>query len=207
MQSTFKTNFRKLMLLALVSLLIGAASATVYVFYYGNTTLGVQTPDVQLLAGADSSMCNMSPCTHVSIAPTHDSAMITMTFFPAAITNSVIPASYYTNVTAIKNTGSSFHIIRGVQISGISDPSKALGKITVYYCTDETEFTAMGSLVSPANCVGNYTFTSAISGSISGSFPVSIDPSAFQYVELVAYASSSATAGSVVSFNMAIQWS
>ena len=75
----------------------------------------------------------------------------------------------------------------------------------VYYCTTQTEFNSSGSLVTPANCVGSFSIVSTTGGSVAGTYPVSIAAGAVQYIEIVAYAKSTATTGSVT-FNIAIQW-
>lgn len=187
--------------------MIATVSATVYVFYYSNATANAQSPDVELFAGSDSTVClSLNPCAHVSIASTHDAATISMSFFPAETGSSPVPATYYTNITTVRNTGTSAHTIKSVEITNIVDPSNSLGGITIYYCTLQTEFSGSGSPVTPADCAGSYAFTSPTSGSVSGSFPVSIAPLTTQYVEIAAFASSTATAGSAASFNLAIQW-
>ncbi len=196
----------KLALFVLVAFLVASASATVYVFYYGSTTATVHSPDIKLYAGSDSSAsCTVYPCANVAVASTNDVATISLSMFPASTSSSPVPATYYSNLTAVKNTGTSAHSIKSVQITNIVDSSSNLGQITVYYCTTQTEFNASGVLVTPSNCVGSYSITSTTAGSVSGTFPVSIAPGAVQYIEIVAYAKSTATSGSVT-FNIALQW-
>lgn len=196
----------KIALFVLVALLVASASATVYVFFYANTTATVQAPDIKLYAGSDSiaSSCTVYPCAHVGISSTSDVATISMSMFPADTAATPVPASYYTNITAVKNTGTTAHSIKSVQITNVAGASN-LGQITVYYCTAQTEFNASGNLITPGNCVGSFAITSATGGSVSGTFPVSIAGGAVQYIEIVAYANSGVTSGSVT-FNIAIQW-
>lgn len=195
----------KIALFVLVALLVASASATVYVFFYANTTATVQAPDLKLYAGSDSSAsCTVYPCAHVGISSTSDVATISMSMFPADTAATPVPASYYSNITAVKNTGSAAHSIKSVQITNVVGSSN-LGQITVYYCTAQTEFNASGNLITPGNCVGSFSITSATGGSVSGTFPVSIAAGAVQYIEIVAYANSGVTSGSVT-FNIAIQW-
>ncbi len=198
----------KVLLLLLLVAITTTVSATVYVFYYSGATANLQSPEVELFAGSDSTVCvSLNPCAHVSIASTHDAATISMSFFPAATgKSSPVPATYFTNITTVRNTGTGDHDIEGVKITNIANPSNSLGEITVYYCTVQTEFSGSGSPLTPDDCVGSFAFNSTASGSVSGTFPVSIAPSTTQYVEIVAFASSTATAGSAASFNLAIQW-
>jgi hypothetical protein len=197
----------KVALFVLIAILVASASATVYVFFYGSTTATVQTSDIKLYAGSDSSTsCTVYPCAHVTVASTNDVATISMSMFAASTTSSPVPATYYTNITTVKNTGTSSHSIKSIQLTNIVDSSSDLGSITVYYCTTQTEFNASGALVTPSNCVGSYSITSTTSGSVSGTFPVSIASGAVQYIEIVAYAKSTATAGTSITFNIAIQW-
>ncbi|MGI0078868.1 MAG: hypothetical protein ACRECH_04530 [Nitrososphaerales archaeon] len=206
LQRLVSSRRRKIALIFLAALLVSSASATVYVFFYGTTTVTVQTPDLKLYAGSDSSAsCTAYPCAHVSIASTNDVATISMSMFPADTVFSPVPASYYSNITTVKNTGATSQSIKSVQITNIGDPSSNLGQITVYYCTTQTEFNGAGSLVTPSNCVGSFSITSTTGGSVSGTFPVTIASGAVQYIEIVAYAKSTATSGSVT-FNLAIQW-
>lgn len=196
----------KILLVAIVLLMIATASATVYVFYYGTATASVQSSDLKLYAGSDSSSsCTVYPCATTTVAATGDVATISMSLFAADSSFSPVPATYYTNITTIHNSGSSTHSIKSVQITNIADPSSDLGSISVYYCTTQTEFNAAGQLVTPSNCVGSFSITSTTGGSVSGTFPVTIASGATQYVEIVAYAKSTATTGSV-SFNIAVQW-
>ena len=196
----------KIALFVLVALLVASASATVYVFFYGSTSVNLQTPDIKLYAGSDSSAsCTAYPCAHVGISSTSDVATISMSTFPADTSSTPVPASYYSNITSVKNAGAVSHSIKSVQITNVVDSSSDLGQITVYYCTAQTEFNAAGTLVTPSNCVGSFSINSTAGGSVSGTFPVTIGSGAVQYIEIVAYAKSTATTGSVT-FNLAIQW-
>ena len=99
---------------------------------------------------------------------------------------------------------------KAVQIYSITNAANlgTGGQITVYYCTAQTEFAATGALVTPANC-DSYSFTTTgLSGTVSGTitFPLGISAGAKQYIELAAYAGSSASVGNTVSFNIAVQW-
>ncbi|HKW05052.1 MAG TPA: hypothetical protein VJN71_07120 [Nitrososphaerales archaeon] len=200
------TNRGRIALFLFAALLVVSATASVYVFFYQNTTATVQTSDLKLYAGSDSTAtCTAYPCAHVAISSTGDVATVSMSMFAAGTAFSPVPASYYSNVTAIKNTGTTSHSIKSVQITNVADPSSNLGQIMVYYCTTQTEFNSSGSLVTPANCVGSFSIVSTTGGSVAGTYPVSIAAGAVQYIEIVAYAKSTATTGSVT-FNIAIQW-
>ena len=179
-----------------------------YVFFYTTSTSTVQNPDVQLLAGPDvGASCSAYPCASGSVSSTHDVFTVTLSFFPATTTGSPIPATYYSNFAQVKNTaGTNVHSIKSVQIVNVGGTTADLGSITVYYCTAQTEFTATGALVTPANCVGSFAITTTSGGSVSGTFPQSIAAGATQYVEIAAYAASGATAATSVTFQIAVQW-
>lgn len=184
-----------------------SASATVYVFFYAGSTSTIRAPDIALAAGPDSSSsCSVYPCATVSISGTSDTATVTMSMFKADATYSPPPSSYYSNLIQVKDSTNA-HSIISVQIISISSTSSNdFGKIIVYYCTTQTEFTASGSLVTPGSCVGSYSITSTTAGSVSGSFPVSISAGSTQYIELVAYAGSSGSTSDTITFKIAIEW-
>ena len=198
----------KALLIVFLAALVATASATVSVFFYSNGTATVRTPDVQLLVGGDiSGSCSAYPCASGSVSGTHDVLTATISFFPAATGNSPIPATYYSNFAQVKNTaGSGSHSIQSVQVLNIAGTTADLGSITIYYCTTQTEFTAAGALVTPANCVGSFAITSGTGGSVSGTFPQSIAAGATHYIEILAYAASGATASTSLTFQIAVQW-
>jgi len=189
--------------------LVAAASATTYVYFYTNDTATVRTSDVTLAAGADSSgSCTVYPCATVTISGTSDTATVTMSLFKADATFTPPPATYYSNLVQVKSATNA-HSIKGVAILGIASTRAAdFGSVTVYYCTVQTDFNPDGSLVTPANCVGSFTFASTTGGSVSGTFPVSLAAGGTHYIEVLAYAGSGGTvvAGDTITFKIAIQW-
>ena len=186
---------------------VSSASATVYVFYYVNATSTVQNANITLAAGTDASgSCSAYPCATVSISSTSDTATVTMSMFKADTSFNPPPTSYYTNLVQVKDATTG-HQIQAVQILNVASSSpNDFGKITVYYCTAQTQFLANGSLAAPANCVGSFAITSTTGGSVSGSFPVSISASGTNYIELSAYAGSTATVSDTVTFKIAVEW-
>lgn len=212
LEAFFRSKTGKILPVLLIALLIGAASSTVYVYFIANASGTVTTTDVRLVAGTDSTgSCTTYPCATVTVGSTNDYATMTFSLFPSN-TNTPQPATYYSNLTTIQNRGTAAHSIKSIELSGFTGGTY-LGAIKVYYCTTQTEFNPDGTLVTPANCVGSYTITSASSGyqSVSGTFPVSLPVTtgangAKGYIEMSAYASSSAAAGSTVSFQISIQW-
>ena len=187
-----------------------AASATVYTFFYANTTGTVRAPDVTLAAGTDNSgSCSAYPCATVSIAGTFDTATVALSLFKADATFSPPPSTYYSNLIHIKDATNA-HSIQGSSITNVACSNAGgcgvdLGSVTVYYCTAQCTFNSNGA-VSGGTEIGSYTYTSATSGSISGTFPVSIAASATHYIEVVAYAGSGAVTGDTISFKVAVQW-
>ncbi len=198
------SRWAKLLSIVLISGMVATASATVYVFYYGNGTATVQTSDMRLAPGTDASAsCTAYPCATVTVSSTKDIATIGLSFFPAT-TDTPTPATYYTNITTIQNHGAGSHTIQSVKVFNIVDSSSSLGSITVYYCTTQTEFNPAGTLVTPSNCPGSFSITSSTGGTVVSS--QTLAAGAKGYVEIVAYAKSTATAGSAVTFSIAFQW-
>jgi hypothetical protein len=196
----FKTG-----LLLLLLVLAVAASATVYEFFYSYSTSTVRTPDVTVAAGTDASgSCTAYPCATVSISGASDTATVTLSLFKADTTYTPPPSSYYTNLVQVKDVNN-VHSILGVTITSVSSTSgNDFGKVIVYYCTSQCTFDVSGN-VNGGTSVGSFSITSTTGGTISG-FPQGIAVSGTHYIELVAYAGSSATAGDTISFNVAVQW-
>lgn len=182
-----------------------AASATVYAYFYANTTGTVRTADLTLAAGGDSSSsCSVYPCASVSISGTSDTATVTLSLFKADATFTPPPQTFYTNLVQVKDANNQ-HSILGVTITSISSTSSSdFGKVTVYYCTAQCTFDANGN-VNGGTSVGSFSITSTTGGSITG-FPQIISASGTHYIEVVAYAGSSATAGDTITFKVAVQW-
>jgi len=204
----FGSKIAKIIPILLIVLMIGAASSTIYVYYIVNNTATVKTPDVQLVAGTDSTACSSTfPCATVTVQSTKDYATATFSLFPSN-TNTPQPATYYTNFTVVYNSGTVAHTIKAIKLSGFSGLGN-LGNITVDYCSLQTEFNANGTLVTPSNLVGSATITSSTVAdqSVSGfGTGVSLAASGTGYIEIIAYASGAATAGSTVTFQISIQW-
>lgn len=206
--NVFRSKRAKLIAALFLVGLVASASASILAFFYASTTSTVRASNLNLAAGADSSSsCSVYPCATVTISGTSNTATVSLSMFKAdATTYNPPPSSYYSNLIQIVDSTNA-HSILSVQISSISaTSSNDFGKITVYYCTTQTEFTASGSLVTPSNCVGSYSITSTTGGSFSGSFPVSISAGSTQYIELAAYAGSSGSTSDTITFNIAVEW-
>ena len=203
----YRQRWGKVLLAMFVIALVATAGATVYVFFYTSGTATARTPDVQIVAGPDvAGSCSAYPCASGSVSSTHDVLTATLSFFPT-VGGSPNPATYNSNFAQVTNTAASAaHSIMSVQILNIAGTTADLGSITIYYCTTQTEFTAAGALATPSNCVGSFAITSTTGGSVSGSFPVSIAHGVTQYIEIVAYAASGASASTSVTFQVAVQW-
>jgi len=183
-----------------------AASATIYAYIYSNENATVRTPDVTLAAGGDSSpSCTVYPCATVSISGTSDTATVTLSLYKADATYTPPPSTYYTDLVEIKGATNA-HSIKGITVTTIASTSgNDFGKIIVYYCTVQCTFDSSGS-VSAGTEVGLFSITSTTGGSVSGSFPQSISAPGTHYIELVAYAGSSASVTDTISFKVAVQW-
>ncbi len=183
------TKMGKLLPIIILSGLMATASAAVFTNYYASTTATVATPDIQLVAGGDSV---------ASVSGTKDTATLSITLYPADTTFSIVPSKYYTDALQIKNAGSGAHTIQKITISSITDADSQLGKITVYYTSAITATPETAS-------IGSYEITSTTGGDVfSGT--QAIAASATQYIELVGYAKSGATAAKTITFTITIQW-
>lgn len=192
----------------LVLFLLGvaaAASATVYAFFYANTTGTVRAPDITLAAGGDSSAsCTVYPCANVTISGTSDTATVTLSLFKADATFTPPPSTYYTDLVEIRDAANAHHITL-VTVTGVTSTSPSdFGKVVVYYCTTQCSFDSTGA-VSGGTLAGSYSITSATDGNVfSGS--QSIAASGTQYIEIVAYGGGSGSVGDTISFKVAVQW-
>lgn len=198
----------KLIPILLIALLVGTASSTVYVFYIANTSATVQTPKVLLRAGTDSSGSACAapwPCAYVNVAATGDYEAITMSLFPS-VSETVQPQTYYSNLTTIQNHDTVLHTLRSIELYNIVIPSTTLGGITVYYCTTQTEFNPDGSLVTAGDCPDSFTIVQATTGTHVIVSSVTLAAGAKDYIEVAAWAASTATVGNSVTFDLAFQW-
>ena len=203
----YASRLGKVLLAVFLVGMVATAGASVFVFNYVSGTANVQTPDVQMAVGGDSSAtCSSYPCVQESVTSTHDVLTASMSFFPAATTSSPVPATYYSNFAHITNVATSgSHTILSVQVLNVKGTTADLGSITVYYCTTQTGFNASGDLVTPGDCLGSFSIVSSSGGSVfTGS--QSIAAGAVQYIEVAAYAASGAVAGTYVTFQIAVQW-
>jgi hypothetical protein len=182
-----------------LALILGLAVATVFTMYYAQNTATVKTPDVRLGAGPDGSGGSTSPNASVSVSSTYDYATVAFTIFPSA-TNTPQPATYYTNLLNISNVGSSSHTIKAITVTALSGQSN-LGNITIYYYATQTDDPTA------ATAIGSASLTSGSSAPVSVfSGTQSIAASATQYIEVVGFAASGASADSTVTFTVSIQW-
>lgn len=202
-KSALFTQKKRKILFALlsISILVGAASAAVFTMYYTANTATVQTPDVRFVAGPDSGGSSYPGAT-VTVASTHDYANVAFSLFPS-VTNTPQPATYYTNLLQITNAGTVGHTIEGITISDLTGAIN-LGKITVYVYATQTDSPTTGTPIASVDLTSTSDTTSAPISVFSGS--QSIAASTIYYIEIVGYASATATAGSTISFNIAIQW-
>jgi len=195
----FSKKLAKLLPIIVLTILMATASAAVFTRFYGTATATVKTPDVQLIAGSDSTASPaMYPNATVTVAATYDYATVGFSLFPSA-TNSPQPETYYTNLTLIKNVGTSSHTLTSVTISGITGASN-LGALSIYYYTTQTDSPDTGS---PA---GNVILTSSSSGSYTLVSNQILAPSAINYIEIVGNAAAGASNGATITFSITIQW-
>ena len=83
--------------IVIATLIVGLASAAIFTIYSTNSTATIKTPDVQLIAGSDSTANpTVYPAATVTVASTHDYATVGFSLFPSA-SNTPQPATYYTD--------------------------------------------------------------------------------------------------------------
>jgi len=196
----FHSKYGKIIPALLLTAMIITATAAVFELFFVSTTATVRSNDVSLYAGSDANAtCSVYPCATVTIAGTRDFATVSLSFAKSS-TNTPQPSTYYTNLTVIRDTANS-HTISTVKVIPTITATSAndFGKITVYYCAAQTDDPA-------TNCPNKLDITSTGStGTVfSGSDVLSAGTN--RYIEIVAYAGSSATAGDTVSFNIQVQW-
>lgn len=199
LKSALFKHKRAKLILALIALAItlGTATAAVFTMFYTNTTATVKTADVRLVAGPDSGGSTFPGAT-VTVASTNDSANIAFSLFPSA-TNTPQPATYYTNLLQITNTGTTNHTINSITISGITGATN-LGNITIYLYATQTDAPQSGTPI------GTVALTSSSTGTYTIGTNQGIAASATLYMEVVGYASATASTGSTVGFQTAISW-
>lgn len=200
--SLFHSKWGKLLPVLLIAGLTASASAAVFVMYYGSASATVQSADVKLVAGPDSTSCTTTyPCATVTPSSTGDYATIAITFFPSVTqTSNPQPETYYTNLLQLQNTGGSAHTINSITISNIGGTSADLGSITVYYCTAQTSTPASSS-----SCA-SFAITSTSGGSITPTSTSLPATNGVGYFEVVAYAASGATVSTAVTFQVTVSW-
>jgi hypothetical protein len=194
-----KGKTKKLLPIVVMSLLVGLVSAAVFTMYYANFTATAKTPDVRLIAGLDNGATTAPPMATVSVASTYDFATIGFTMFPSA-SNTPQPQTYYTDLLNITNVGATNHTINSITLSSITGAAN-LGSITIYYYATQTDDPVGGSPV------GSVTLTSSSTGSYTLITNQGLAAGATNYIEIVAYAASTATPDtSTVTFTTSINW-
>jgi len=189
----------KLIPILLITAMMTTASASVFTYYYGNTTATVRASDMQLIAGADNLGGSTYPTATVTVSSTNDFATMGISLFKSA-TNTPQPATYFTDLLEVKNNaGSASHTVKLVSISGITATRGAdFGSITVYYCASQTDNPAGSNL-------GSFAITSTTGGNVfSGTDTITAGTT--HYIEIVAYAGTGATTGDTITFTVNIQW-
>jgi hypothetical protein len=203
LKALYGSKLGKLLPVLVVAGLVATASATVFVVYYGSATASAQSNDVVLAVGPDSqASCTVYPCGTATLSSTSDVATVSLSLGQSA-TGSPQPQTYYTDLLQINNPSANSHNIMSIQVGSIVDTG-VLGSVTVYYCpaTDPTTLAAIST-----DCPDSYTFTSTTPGPLTGfSSPVALNAGATGYFVIAGYASSTATVGNTVSFQIQIQW-
>jgi hypothetical protein len=182
-----------------ILLVVGSVSAAVITVFYTQSTATVKTPDIQLVAGPDGAGGTTFPSATVTVASTHDYANVAFSLFPSA-TNTPQPATYYTNLLQITNVGTASHTIKSITITSLSGATN-LGNVTIYYYAAQTDSPTTGTPIGSTSLISSSTAPVTV---FSGS--QAIAASATNYIEIVGYAASTASAGSTIGFTVSINW-
>lgn len=187
-----------LLILVASAMIVATASVAAITTYSDPTHNSAETQDIFLTAGPDSTLNPTTyPAATVVVAPTNDSATIALSLFPSAASTPQ-PATYYTNLLQVTNTGTSNHTINSVEISGITGASN-LGCITIYYYAVQTDSPQSSTAVASA------AINSTSTGTVKLLNAYTMEPRATNYIEVVGYANPTAVAGSTIGFNLEIK--
>jgi hypothetical protein len=131
-------KYSAVLVLVVLAVCIGIASVSAYTIQNFQNNGQISAPEVQLLAGPDSTSNPQAyPAATVNINSAHNSAEIALSLFPS-VSNIPQPATFYTNLVQIKNTGHTNHTIKDITVSGITGASN-LGSLTIYYYANQTD--------------------------------------------------------------------
>ena len=200
------TRLGKIALVFIIVGLTASASAAVFEMYYGTATATVQNPDIVLVKGSDvSSTCNVYPCATATLSSTKDSATLGISLFKSA-TNTPQPATYYTNLLEINNSGTSSHTINSVSVTGVTQTGTDFGSISVYLCATSLDV----SVSTNAATCAQVTFTTTAGGSLSSgstvTFPYTLTAGSTAYIEVAGYANPNAAVSDTIQFHIGISW-
>ena len=177
-----------LLILVASAMIVATASVAAITTYSDPTHNSAETQDICLTAGPDSTLNPTAyPAATVMVAPTNDSATIALSLFPSAASTPQ-PATYYTNLLQVTNTGTSNHTINSVEISGITGASN-LGCITIYYYAAQTDSPQSSTAVASAAINSTSTDTVKLLNAYT------MEPSVTNYIEIVGYANPTAATG------------
>ncbi|MDE1854236.1 MAG: hypothetical protein KGI38_10905 [Thaumarchaeota archaeon] len=203
LKTLYGSKVGKILPVLIIAGLVASASASVFVVYYGAATGSAQSNDVILAVGSDSSACTtVYPCGTTTLSSTNDVATVTLSFGKSAA-GTPQPQTYYTDLLEVKNPSANAHSITSVQVGTILN-NAVLGSVSVYYCptTDPTSLAAIAT-----DCPHSLTFTTTTGGTLSGTFPEALAATTgIGYFVISGFASSTATVGNTVTFQIQVQW-
>jgi len=196
--------------IAILFVLMATATAAVFSMDYATATATTQKSDVQFVKGSDATGSTTYPAASVALSDTNDYATVGISMFKSVTQTHLQPATYYTDLLHVKNSGTVTHTIKAISISNVVVANGAFtngGSITVYYCSSQTDVLA--------DTVPHYTIdSSTTSGSTNYVIPIG-SPQALAatglagdtgYIEIVAHASGTAGDTSSVTFDLSVQW-
>jgi hypothetical protein len=146
--------------------------------------------------GGDS-RCSVSPvypCASVSIDGTGTVATMGISF-PRSNLSTPQPAVYYTDLVEVHDLGTVSNTIASLNVTDVTG-APYLGRISIYYCTAQTDDPA-----SSPDCA-SFSIVGSSGGYLSGNnvLPSTLNPGGVAYIEVIAFASSTSSVADVVTF-------
>jgi len=151
---------------------------------------------VILVPGSDN-RCAASPiypCASVTVDGTGTVATLGISF-PRSNLSTPQPAIYYTDLVEVHNLGTILNTVVSLNVTEVTGAAY-LGRITIFYCTAQTDDPA----TSP-DCA-SFSIVGSSGGLLSGNgvLPSTLNPGQVAYIEVVAFASNTSSAADQASF-------
>jgi hypothetical protein len=173
------------------------AASAFYSDFFIQNSVEVKSPNLQLIAGSDSTCTPNCPSANVVVSASGDFAKVNFDLFPSE-PHFPQPCTYFTDLIQIKNVGSLNQTIKSIAISDISGVSN-LGCITIYYLDSQTDNLAS------ANPIATCTLNNSSNGLITVASQHVILPGELDFLAVAAYGCANAKPNAQISFTLSIQ--